>query len=54
MNLVFDPVEAENMHEGALEMLASNPDIDVLTTYNKVQLLDLSSSDDEKTEIQDV
>ena len=32
MNLVFDPVEAENMHEGALEMLASNPDIDVLTT----------------------
>lgn len=54
MNLIFDPQEAEEMHEGALEMLASNPDIDVLTTYNKVQLLDLSSSDDEKTEIQDV
>lgn len=54
MNLIFEPEEAEEMHEGALEMLTSNPDIDVLTTYNKVQLLDLSSSDDEKTEIQDV
>jgi len=54
MNLVFEPEEAERMHEGALEMLASNPDIDVLTTYNKVQLLDLSSSDDEKTEVASV
>jgi hypothetical protein len=36
MNLIFEPEEAEEMHEGALEMLTSNPDIDVLTTYNKV------------------
>ena len=54
MNLVFAPLEAEEMHEGAVEMLADTPDIDVLTTYNDVQLLDLGSSDDEKTEINDV
>ena len=42
------------MHNGALEMLHSNPDVDVLTTYNDVDLLDLSSTDDEKTEIEDV
>jgi len=42
------------MHDGALEMLSNNPDIDVLTTYNDVSLLDLSSTDDEKTEIEDV
>lgn len=54
MNLVFEPTEAQEMHEGALEMLQNNPDMDVLTTYNKVQLLDMSSDDDEKTEINDV
>ncbi len=54
LKLIFEPEEAEAMHEGAIEMLANNPDIDVLTTYNKISLLDLSSSDDEKTEVQDV
>ena len=54
LNLVFEPEEAEIMHNGALEMLHSNPDVDVLTTYNDVDLLDLSSTDDEKTEIEDV
>lgn len=54
MRLVFEPQEAEQMHEGTLEMLANNPDVDVLTTYNKVNLLDMSSDDDEKTEVEDV
>lgn len=54
MKLVFEPQEAEQMHEGAVEMLSNNPDVDVLTTYNKVELLDMSSNDDEKTEIEDV
>lgn len=54
MNLVFEPEEALEMHEGAVEMLKYNKDLDVLTTYNDVQLLDLSADDDEKTEISDV
>jgi len=54
MKLVFEPAEAEQMHEGALEMMANNDDVDVLTTYNKVSLLDMSATDDEKTEITDV
>lgn len=51
MKLVFEPEEAEEMHEGVIEMLQDNPDVDVVTTYNKIELLDLSSDDDEKTEI---
>lgn len=54
MNLVFEPDEAEEMHEGAIGMLANNQDVDVLTTYANVDLLDLSSDDDEKTQVQDV
>ncbi len=54
LDLVFEPDEAELMHNGALEMLVDNPDIDVLTTYCNIDLLDLSSSDDEKTEVTDV
>lgn len=54
MKLIFEPEEAEAMHEGALEMMANNKDVDVLTTYNKVSLLDLSSSDDEKTQLDDI
>lgn len=54
MNLVFEPDEAEEMHEGVIEMLRDNPDVDVITTYNKVTLLDLSSDDSEKTEIDTV
>lgn len=52
--LVFEPAEAEEMHEGVLDMLANNPDVDVITGYNDIQLLDLSSDDDEKTEIKDM
>lgn len=52
--LIFEPEEAEEMHEGVLEMLQDNPDVDVITTYNNIELLDLSSDDDEKTEIDDV
>ena len=54
MSLVFEPQEAEVMHNGAIDMLSSNEDVDVLTTYTKASLLDMSSKDDEKTEIEDV
>lgn len=54
MKLVFEPQEAEVMHEGTTEMLANNPDIDVVTSYAKVSLLDMSSNDDKKTEISDM
>lgn len=52
--LIFEPDEAEEMHDGVLSMLQNNTDVDVITTYNNISLLDLSSSDDEKTEIQDM
>ena len=42
------------MHNGVIEMLQNNPDVDVITTYNDINLLDLSSNDDEKTEIDTV
>lgn len=54
MQLVFEPDEAQEMHDGAVEMLSNNKDIDVLTTYNKAQLLDLSDSSDNVTKITDV
>lgn len=54
MKLVFEPQEAEIMHEGTTEMLAHNDDIDVITSYAKVSLLDMSSNDDKKTEITDM
>lgn len=54
VNLVFEPDEALEMHDGTVEMLNNNQDLDVLTTYCDVELLDLSSDDDEKTEISDV
>lgn len=54
MKLVFEPDEAEEMHEGVISMLQNNPDVDVLTTYNDVNLIDLSSDDDEKTTIDSV
>ncbi len=53
MNLVFEPEEAAEMHEGVLEMLANNPDVDVVTSYNDIDLLDLSSDADETTEVTD-
>lgn len=51
MNLVFEPEEAEEMHEAAISMLSENKDLDTLTTYNDVKILDLSSEDDNKTEL---
>lgn len=54
MNLVFEPDEAEEMHNGVLNMLSDNPDTDVITTYNNVSLLNLSGKDDDKTEIDSV
>lgn len=53
MNLVFEPDEAADMHEGVCEMLSNNPDVDVVTSYNKVNLLDLSGDADDKTEVSD-
>lgn len=51
MNLVFEPEEASEMHAGVLDMLADNPDVDVVTTYGKPGLLDLSGDADDKTEV---
>ena len=52
--LVFEPQEAEEMHNGVVSMVANNPELDVVTTYNDIQMIDLSSDDDVKTEIKDV
>lgn len=52
MNLVFEPEELADMHEGVLEMLTNTPDTDVISSYNKVSLLDLSSTGGETTELQ--
>lgn len=52
--LFFEPEEAEEMHEGVIEMLQNNPDVDVITTYNDINLLDLSGDDDETTEIDSI
>lgn len=51
MKLVFEPQEAEVMHQGVCNMLQNNTDVDVVTSYAKVNLLDMSSRDDEKTEV---
>lgn len=52
MQLVFEPEEAAEMHEGVLDMLADNPDADVVTSYGKVQLLDLSGNAQEETDVE--
>lgn len=52
MNLVFEPQELSDMHEGVLEMLINTPDVDVVSSYNKVHLLDLSGVPGDKTELQ--
>lgn len=54
MKLVFEPDEAEEMHDGSLDMLQYNDDVDVVTTYCDVDLLDMGSTDDEKTTFQEV
>nr|DAI81219.1 MAG TPA: portal protein [Caudoviricetes sp.] len=51
MQLVFEPDEAAEMHDGVLEMLADNPDADVVTSYGKVALLDLSGNNTENTDV---
>lgn len=54
LDLVFEPQEAEVMHDGAINMLSNNQDTDVITTYADVDLLDMSSTDDEKTSVSDI
>lgn len=54
MRLVFEPDEAEEMHMGVLEMLQNNPDVDVITTYNDIDLLDLSGDEDDATKINEI
>lgn len=51
MQLVFEPDEAADMHDGVLEMLADNPDADVITSYGKVGLLDLSGNGQQNTDV---
>lgn len=53
MNLVFEPDELADMHEGVVEMLQDNSDADVISSYNKIGLLDLSGDDSDKTEVND-
>lgn len=52
MNLVFEPEEATEMHEGVLDMIANNPDADVITSYGKIGMLDLSGDVGEKTDVE--
>jgi hypothetical protein len=40
------------MHEGVLDMLADNPDADVVTSYGKVGMLDMSGNIGEKTDVE--
>nr|DAI82450.1 MAG TPA: hypothetical protein [Caudoviricetes sp.] len=40
------------MHEGVLEMIANNPDADVITSYGKVNMLDLSGDVGERTDVE--
>ena len=44
--LVFEPEEAEEMHKGAVNMLKSNPNISVLTTYADVDAIVSKTSSD--------
>lgn len=37
--LLFEPEEAVEMHQGTVEMMKSNPNTSVLTTYGKVQAI---------------
>lgn len=51
LNLLFEPDEGAEMHRGAVDMMENNPEVDVLTSYNKINLLDLSGDADDKTEV---
>lgn len=52
IQLVFEPEEAAEMHAGLIDMLADNPDVDAVTSYGKVGLLDLSGKAEDRTEVQ--
>lgn len=52
MKLVFEPEEAAGMHEGVVEMLSANSDTDVVTSYGKVNLLDMSGIQQERTDVE--
>lgn len=54
MKLVFEPDEAEIMHEGSVDMLSDNDEADVLTTYAKVSMLDMNDKSDDRTQIEDI
>ena len=51
IQLVFEPEEAAEMHAGLIDMLSDNPDVDAVTSYGKVGLLDLSGKADDYTEV---
>lgn len=51
LNLVFEPDEAQVMHQGVVSMLKDNDDVDVVTTYNDTSMLDLSTSDDDAIDL---
>ena len=44
-DIIFTPDEAAEMHEGIVDMLADNPDTDVVTSFGKVDLLNLSGNE---------
>lgn len=52
MNVVFEPGELGAMHEGVLDMLENNPDVDVISTYNKIHLLNLGNTQTERTDLE--
>lgn len=54
LKLVFEPEEAEVMHDGSVDMMSNNDEVDVLTTYAKVSMLDMSDDTDDRTEIEDI
>jgi len=39
------------MHAGLIDMLSDNPDVDAVTSYGKVGLLDLSGNAEDYTEV---
>lgn len=52
MKLVFEPEEASEMHEGVVEMVSNSSDTDVITSYGKINLLDMSGSPAERTDLE--
>lgn len=52
LNLLFEPDEALEIHDGVVEMLSDSPDTDVITSYGKVGLLDLSGEQADRTDVE--